>query len=92
MVFTTPPTLLHGKTYCYKGFPHWVQNLEKGSHSKQLVFGVTAVLAFSWAVSQLALTTNNLPPTMTPEIEAKHIAWMKFNNVNPIFGVSRHNN
>ena len=91
MVFITKPQMLHGKAYSYKGFPKWLQSLEKGNHNKNVFLGVTATFAVSYVISQLMLCTNTLPETMTADNEAKHVAWMKFNNVNPIFGVSRNN-
>ena len=91
MVFTTPPSMLHGKPYSYKGFPRWVQNIEKVSHGKGLFIGCVGALGVSWVISVLLMSFNHLPPTMTADNEAKHVAWMKFNNVNPVFGVSRNN-
>ena len=70
------------------GFPTWVQKLEHGPQAKKLTIGVVGALALSAVLSGILFSTNTLPATVTPENEAKHLAWMKFNNVNPIFGVS----
>lgn len=81
---------LHVKKYAdfVSGWPTWVQNLEKGNGVTQIIAGVTISLAAATGMSMFTSLFNNLPKTMTPENEAKHLAWMKYNNVNPIFGVS----
>lgn len=68
------------------GFPQWVQKLEKGPHGKYLLIGIGISLVVTQIISSAYLSAHTYPKTMTPENEAKHIAWMKFNNVNPVFG------
>lgn len=74
--------------YSYKGFPKWVQALETGPKGKLIFLGVASACVIAQIGLSATIATSNLPATMTPENEAKHVAWMKFNNVNPIFGMS----
>ncbi len=74
------------KPYSAKGFPAWVQNLDKAPRVKMLLLGVGTSLVISQILSTWYASTVTLPATITPENEAKHVAWMKFNNINPIFG------
>jgi len=84
----------HGKKYAdfIGGWPSWVQNLEKGNVATQLMAGIALSCVAAGAFSAFTNLFNNLPKTMTPENEAKHLAWMKYNNVNPIFGISAPHN
>ena len=74
-----------------KTVDHWVDEMEPSAGlTVKLIseLGFRVALALSAVLSGILFSTNTLPATVTPENEAKHLAWMKFNNVNPIFGVS----
>ena len=72
--------------YSIKGFPRWVQALETGPRGKFLFLGIVGTCVAAQVCLFATTVGLTLPETMTPENEAKHVAWMKFNNVNPIFG------
>mmetsp|Transcript_23389 Transcript_23389/g.48552 ORF Transcript_23389/g.48552 Transcript_23389/m.48552 type:complete len:113 (+) Transcript_23389:459-797(+) len=92
-VFYEPPpfgprTSLNRPTYGQDGgtTPLWLEKLNKMPSWQPIVAGCTLMLVGAYV--PIVVLQKDLPFTLSPEYEAATRAYMRYHNMNPIWGIS----
>lgn len=69
-------------------FPKWIQALEAAPRGKAISGALGASIVLSGFVWSILMGTGHKPPTITDDWRQANKEYMKFQKMNPIFGIS----